>query len=447
MRLGLRTFSFFAVLGALLASAALAAPAMAATTYYASPTGSGSTCSESAPCAMTTAVKKAQAGDSVLLGPGTYTLTSSLLIEEAINFGGESAATTTIEAIGAELEDYYGANATLHDFRLDTTAGLTLRSGTAERVFVDDTAGLSTFACSMSPGTTLLDSVCWAHGSSPSGGAVIAEDGGGVGNTVTLRNDTLIAANPEGLGILAEVESPTGALTIAATNVIASGTRRDVFAVGNGGSSKAAVILANSDYSTVKEMSTATITPPGTNGGRTAAPAFVSVATGNFAEAAGSPTIDGGLTEAANGAAALGSEARALPAICGGTPATDIGAYEFVPTCAPPTPPVTVNPAPAPSNVIRIGKLKRHPKKGTATLVVWVPDAGTLTLGAKGVKKVKVQAKGAAKLKLPIKPVGKAKRQLAAKGNVKLKLKLSFVPVGGTIGLARETAKLSQRLR
>jgi hypothetical protein len=441
MRLGLRFFSFFV---GLLASVAFAAPAMAATTYYASPTGSGSTCSESAPCAITAAVKNAQAGDSVLLVPGTYTLTSSLLIEKPISFGGQSEANTTIEAVGADLEDYYGANATLHDFRLDTTAGLTLRSGTAERVFVDDTAALSTFACSMSPGATLLDSVCWAHGSSPSGGAVIAEDGGGVGNTVTLRNDTLIASNPEALGILAEVESPTGALTIAATNVIASGTRRDVFAVGNGGSSKAAVVLANSDYSTVEEISTATITPPRTNGGQTVAPNFVSVATGNFAEAAGSPTIDTGLNEAANGAFALAGEARSLPALCNGTPITDIGAYEFVPTCPPP--PVTVTPAP-PSNAIRIVKLKRHPKKGTATLVVWVPDAGTLTLGAKGVKKVKVQAKGATKLKLPIKPVGKAKRRLAAKGSVKLKLKLSFLPVGGTVGLARETAKLSQRLR
>lgn len=395
---------------------------------------------------MTTAVENAQADDSVLLVPGTYTLTSNLSITRRIDFGGKSAANTTIVSNGADLEDEEGANATLHDFRLQTTGGLILRSGMAERVFIDRTANSGTYACSMSTGTSLIDSVCWTHGSSAFAGGVIAEDGPGIGNTVTLRNDTLIAASPKGTAILAEVETPTGVLTIAATNVIASGTAHDVAAFGDGSTSKAAVVLTNSDYATVEESSGGTIAPPGANGGRTAAPAFVSAATGDFAEAAGSPTIDAGLTEAANGAFALAGEARALPALCGGAPVTDIGAYEFVPACPPPpAPPVTVRPAP--SNVIRLGKLKRRPQKGTATLVVWVPDAGTLALRGRGVKKVTAGSTGAAKLKLQIKPVGKAKRQLAAKGSVKLKLKLSFQPVGGTIGLAATMAKLSEHLR
>ncbi len=444
MRAGLRFLTFGA---ALVASAVLAAPAGAATTYYASPAGTGSSCSQASPCGVTTAVEQAQGGDSVLLAPGTYTITNNLSITKPISLGGESEASTTIEANGGDLEDKPGANATLHDFRLDTTGGLVLRSGVAERVFVDYTATSSAFACSMSPGTSLIDSVCWAHGSSSFAGAVIAEDGGGTGTTVTLRNVTAIAANPKGLGILAEVESANGVLTIAATNVIASGTGKDVLAVGDGGSSKSAVVLANSDYSTVEELLGGTITTPGTNGGRTAAPAFISAATGDFREAAGSPTVDAGLTEAANGATALAGEARTLPTVCNGTPATDIGAFEFVPDC--PVLPIVSPPIPpsAPLNKIQIVKLKLHPNKGTATLVVRVPDAGALSLGGKGVKKGKFTSRGPAKLKLPIEPVGKAKRRLAAKGSVKLALKLSFLPVGGTAGVAGTPAKLYERPR
>lgn len=449
---------FSAFVAALVASAALAMPAMAANTYYAAPAGAGTECTQGAPCSLPGAVSKAINGDGVVLLPGAYTLSTSMQITRSISLGGESETNTTIQTTGsAAIEVNKSVNATIHDFRLDTAGtagGLTLRSGTAERVLVDYTAGSSGFACSMSPGASLINSVCWAHGSSPSAGAVIAEDGGGTGNTVALHNVTAIAANPEGVGILAEVESATGALTIAATNVIASGTGHDVVAVGDGSSSKASVVFANSDYSTVKELSGATITPPGTNGGRTAVPAFVDAAAGNFAEATGSPTIDAGVTEVADGGTAIAGELRALPAACNGTPVTDIGAYEFVPTgcsSSSPSPPspsptaVTARSSPAPSNQIKIDKLVKNPKKGTATLLVSVPDAGTLTLAGKGVKTVNRRSDGAAKLRLPIRPVGGAKRQLSGTGSVKLRLRLSFLPDGGSLGVSGRPVRLLER--
>lgn len=439
-----RRFLTFAA--ALIASALLTAPAMASSTYYASPAGAGSACSEGLPCSLTEAVSKAADGDAVLLLPGTYTLSSQLQVSHSISLGGESETNTTIQTTGsAGIEVNEVADATLHDFRLTTDASLDLKSGTAERIFVDYTGTFTGYsACALDPGVSLLDSVCWAHGGSPDAGAIFTETDGGT-NTVTLRNDTAIAAGPQSVGLFAEVESSTADFTIAAINVIVRGGGADLDALGGGGTSKVTVALTHSDYATVESSGPeASITAPGTNGNQTAAPAFVDAASGNFAEAPSSPTIDAGSTEAANGPSALAGESRALPGACGGTPITDIGAYEFVPTgCPPPTPAGgTIH---APSNRIALGKLKRNRKTGTGTLWVSVPDAGTLVLTGQGIEKVKRHAGGAAKLKLPLMPVGKAKRRLAGKGSAKFKLKLSFVPVGGSVGTVTRSVKLTER--
>jgi hypothetical protein len=51
---------------------AAALPAAHAADYYASPSGSGSTCSQASPCSVGTAVGKPNAGDTVYLATGTY---------------------------------------------------------------------------------------------------------------------------------------------------------------------------------------------------------------------------------------------------------------------------------------------------------------------------------------------------------------------------------------
>ncbi len=444
-----------AVLALAAATAVAAAPAMAASTYYAAPGGVGTECSQAAPCSLPASVTKAATGDAVVLLPGAYSLASTLLISRSISLGGESETTTTIQTVGgASIEVNEVANATLHDFRVDTTQTFELKTGTAERVFVDYTgteAGHS--ACSVDQGVSLLDSVCWAHGGSPSAGAIFSESTGfGGGKTVTLRNVTAIAANAEGAGILGEVESPGTGFTIAATNVIARGGGPDVWIYNGGGAtSHATVALMNSNYATVKEQNSGTsVTAPGTNGNQTAAPAFLAAATGDFAEAPGSPTIDAGATEAANGVTALAGESRVLPGACGGAPATDIGAYEFIVTGCPPPPPTSL-PPPAPpthtppSNKVTHLKLKRNAKKGTGTLLVSVPGAGTLLLTGKGIAKADARSTAAARLKLPIKPIGQAKRRLARTGTAKLHLRLTFLPVGGSLGTVMKSVKLTER--
>src|SRR5580658_4315711 len=57
---------------AFVAVAVLAPAAQAATTYYVSPTGTGTTCSHASPCALTTGSTDAQGGDFVVLLDGTY---------------------------------------------------------------------------------------------------------------------------------------------------------------------------------------------------------------------------------------------------------------------------------------------------------------------------------------------------------------------------------------
>jgi hypothetical protein len=49
-------------------------------------------------------------------------------------------------------------------------------------------------------------------------------------------------------------------------------------------------------------------------------------------------------------------------------------------------------------NVIKVGKPELNKKAGTATLAVTVPNAGTLTLAGKEVKKAVRTSKGAATL-------------------------------------------------
>lgn len=77
-------------------------------------------------------------------------------------------------------------------------------------------------------------------------------------------------------------------------------------------------------------------------------------------------------------------------------------------------------------------KAKLNRKKGTATLSVRVPVAGTLTLTGKQVVKQKRTAKAAGTIKLTIKAKGKAKKALTNKGKVKVKLTVAFAPASGS---------------
>lgn len=84
---------------------------------------------------------------------------------------------------------------------------------------------------------------------------------------------------------------------------------------------------------------------------------------------------------------------------------------------------------------LSLGGVKLNKRKGTATLSVKIPGAGTLTATGKGIAKAKKSAKQATKpkrLKLTIKAKGKAKKQLAQEGRAKVSAKITFKPLSGT---------------
>ncbi|HEU4739611.1 MAG TPA: hypothetical protein VFS54_11115 [Solirubrobacterales bacterium] len=84
---------------------------------------------------------------------------------------------------------------------------------------------------------------------------------------------------------------------------------------------------------------------------------------------------------------------------------------------------------------LSLGGAKLNKAKGTATLSVKIPGAGTVTASGNGVVKAKKSAKKAKKaktLKLTIKTKGKAKKQLAEEGTAKVKVKVTFKPTSGT---------------
>ena len=90
-------------------------------------------------------------------------------------------------------------------------------------------------------------------------------------------------------------------------------------------------------------------------------------------------------------------------------------------------------PQSAASNLFTIGAVKNVLSKGTATLTVRTPGAGSLTLSGAGVRRVKVTTPASAgNVKLTVQATGKAKQTLVRVGRVKVKVAITFTPTGGT---------------
>jgi hypothetical protein len=95
-------------------------------------------------------------------------------------------------------------------------------------------------------------------------------------------------------------------------------------------------------------------------------------------------------------------------------------------------------------NTLKLGKLKKNKKKGTATISVDVSGPGTLSLNGAGLVKQRpasflrtagplskaVSEAGAVTLK--VKAKGRKKRKLNHSGKVKVKAKITYTPTGGT---------------
>ena len=94
---------------------------------------------------------------------------------------------------------------------------------------------------------------------------------------------------------------------------------------------------------------------------------------------------------------------------------------------------------------LKLGGVKLNKSKGTATLAVKVPSAGTLTVAGKDVVKVTKKAKKAKTLKITIRAKGKTKSMLRETGKAKLKAKVSFKPTSGIAVKKTKSVKLAVR--
>ena len=202
----------------------------------------------------------------------------------------------------------------------------------------------------------------WTQGT---GSTAVAAQGSGWA-TAYMRNVTAIATGPESAGATSRFQEvmSSGSQTLDIANSIVSGSEIDLRGSGEGEHGN--IVVSHSNFRTRKGDEGSTVTSKG--GNQTDQPLFVDAASGNFEEAAGSPTIDTGAIDNLIGATDLAGN----PRVIGNT--VDIGAYEFMPP--PPAPPsggstgagTTAPPPPAPPNV-----------------------PGTLTLSA---KKLTVDSKG-----------------------------------------------------
>jgi hypothetical protein len=445
----------------LLAGAALAAPTLAAAagdTYYASPTGAGTACSQGSRCSIGEAVAKAGDGDSVSLAAGTYTLPfTGIEIDEEVDFGasvpGSPAALVTTPV--ADVHVTPNADATLHDLRLEGTGGLRLGSGTADRVFVAYD-GVTVSACELEKGTMLRNSVCWTRESSDEEEGVshaisIASSGENQDETVVLRNVTAYVENDEGNAIRATGHAGAE-LTVDAANVIARSVNDAdvVAALGGAGFPKAHVNIVNSSFGEFEDnVPDAAVTPIGVAGNVSAAPTFLDAAAGEFHVGGDSPTLDGGIADLLTGTVDLEGNDRAQAGCFGADPVPDMGAYERTPTDAcPPPPPPPPPPYEPRKPIFRILSLFLNKKNGTGRLLVEVPGAGTLSLTGSGVKLVRrtAPAEGGV-ISLPIQTWAITKVRLAKLGKTKVRLKAIFEARGGGVEEWSKGVLLRKKIR
>jgi hypothetical protein len=356
-----------------------ATPTLAAE-RFASPTGSGTACTQAAPCDIQFAVEATGPPnpvadlDVVTLLPGTYTAGSTtddtVYILNAITVRGAPGQPVPVLNSGATNGGVLVSNsgATLrrleiiHNYIANpaNSGALVVGSGTAEQILAREGATASTsYGCQLTANGAgipiLRDSICdssggWGANVNSATGAHVAH----------IRNVTAIAAGAGGYGLYTNSGNPGTSFSVKAANVIADGTAFDVYAETNGGSTTT-VNLDYSNYGSLAMGVGASVPAVGSGTNQDSnvfPPAFVNAAAGDFRQAAGSPTIDHGVAGFINatdlGPADFEGQARNQGA------APDIGGDEFDLTPPPDTSPPDTTMTRHPRNTVKTRRAKKR---------------------------------------------------------------------------------------
>jgi len=359
----------------------LAPSALAGTTYYASPSGGATDCSQATPCSLAQAATTLFGGNTLILEPGQYSFAGPSPITFAPNLtveGQPGAPAPVITSTAATNSiDFPGGN-TLSYVDFESAGGFSLTLGhdsNVSQVSVQAAADPGSVpVCDMHANGTMMDSVCIDTGST--GSAWGATDTGAA--TVTLYNDTFYAAQSGAYAMWLDQTASGGADDVTATNVIAlnGAGATDVDAASDG--SDATITMMGSDYRAPFD---------GSNGGAmhgnvvaaggnfAAAPDFVNAAAGDLHELANDPTIGAGLL-------GLSSDG---PLDVAGNPRTvagtvDMGAFEYQP---PATPTLTAPATDTAGQAISFSGAETDPNPGAGTITYsWKFDDGATATGA-----------------------------------------------------------------
>jgi hypothetical protein len=320
------------LLTTLLLVLAFPAGAQAAQELYASPSGSGSACTQAAPCSLMTGMADAPYEGTLTLAGGSYGSLAQPLAPPPPNENlftmqgtpGEPTPQLFIDTTGSGPPHsgvyalQLSASATLRDIAITALGAYDegVEVGSLDHVLVTDTAG--PIACQ--PLGNIADSACIALAS----GAWAVEDGGSnlpaTPATVHYDNDTFFAPN----GTAAYLWPVNFELTVDATDTIFDGGTYDID--GSHAGSEGGTLDIVPSYDAFSKVDPVTLIPHPKAGGSyhtdPTAPTFADPETGDIHEANGSSTIDAGTEDNEGGATALGGESRWIG------PAMDIGAYE-----------------------------------------------------------------------------------------------------------------------
>jgi hypothetical protein len=314
------------------------APAAYAGQRFAAPAGTGTECTQEKPCSLSEAVMAAKAGDEVIVGAGTYPLTSSIfapLSATNVQIHGEPSGPMPrlTAAFPGNVVGLTQAGDSLSYVEIENDAnagdGLLCIGGRLERVRVRvvGTGGIGAF---VSQDCAVRNSLFRVEGGS-STGLRAASAGGGGKTSASVRNATVIASGSGSSGVTSEYnDGSPGSFTLELENSIAQGTEQDL-KTSAGANGPGNIAAGHSNFDTTKPVGEAKVIDGG--GNQTAPPVYVDAENGDFREASGSPTIDGGIADQL-GPLDLAGNTRILG------PAPDIGAFEFVPPAAVPPPPV-----------------------------------------------------------------------------------------------------------
>ena len=319
------------MLGVLAVQVGLASPAHAAGQRYAAPTGSGTACTSTSPCALVTAINGATSSTEVIIAPGTYTMGSTALSNAQAGVNIHGAAGQPRPVINSDADpalDLSGSGVKLADVTINQSVGhfglqVFASDVVVERVEVHSSA---LDACAIGYSGLARDLLCVT--SSPDGVGLEDSWGGGTG-TLVLRNVTAIATGAGSYGIRADSTGDDTNLDVSARNVIASGTAADLRSSESGSNSESDITLSYSNYDRTSEVAGGNVTNVGqTSSNQTAAPIFAD--TTLYHEAQSSPTVDKGALDLGVGTADLDGDPRTYGA------AVDIGADEWTPDVTPP---------------------------------------------------------------------------------------------------------------